>query len=577
MKPEYGIFNIEYWKNKLLNARKSHERTRGSAMLLFAFIRVSFAFLFALGPQLCWGAFEDVGGGARPGAMGDAFTAVGGDIHSIYFNPAGLGMMKNPELATMYSKLFMGLSDDSDIGVSLLSHGQPLGSNGRHGTLGMGYWRLKLDSLFSETMGSLAYAKAVKKESMNKLYLGGTLKWLNRSFGTTPEIQNAINLSGQSLGSADPVLAKRRSKSATSVDLGALYNWRYNYSFGLSLQNINQPNMAMSESDKDVVPLTIRLGFSAKILKSRFSVDGIRRESIPGRFDNNLALGFEKNWNVNQSDFVAFRAGFKFGARNLRQASLGLGYQVNRVAMHYGFLLPITGIAKTNGTHQLALTFKFGAIANDEEEARLLFEKEKELRIKAEKQLKDALREKRAVQVKLDQLELQKEGQPGTKKLMPPMIIPVVPPPPNLKAPQKREIKLEQKKIEKEARKADTQKKQAMRAMKEAYDLSWNYYKKRVSMGASAKERMGILNKIISRYEVSGLDLGKARKELDGLMSKEKGVEEEYRRSWDYYTKIVEHGASSGTRIEMLKRIIKKFEKHNVDLTRVKEELKKLE
>src|SRR5687767_5725272 len=42
-------------------------------------------------------AFLKIAPGARPVGMGEAFTGVADDIHSVYFNPAGLAMIHKPE------------------------------------------------------------------------------------------------------------------------------------------------------------------------------------------------------------------------------------------------------------------------------------------------------------------------------------------------------------------------------------------------------------------------------------------------------------------------------------------------
>src|SRR5207302_10246043 len=47
-------------------------------------------------------AFLKIGPGARPAAMGEAFTGVADDIHAIYWNPAGLATLRSPELTGMH-------------------------------------------------------------------------------------------------------------------------------------------------------------------------------------------------------------------------------------------------------------------------------------------------------------------------------------------------------------------------------------------------------------------------------------------------------------------------------------------
>lgn len=50
--------------------------------------------------------FLKIGAGARPAAMGEAFTAVADDVNAIAWNPAGLGRLPSPEFTTMHSQWF---------------------------------------------------------------------------------------------------------------------------------------------------------------------------------------------------------------------------------------------------------------------------------------------------------------------------------------------------------------------------------------------------------------------------------------------------------------------------------------
>jgi len=60
----------------------------GAAVLLL----LSPAAAFAQSAEIL--AVVPTGTGARPLAMGEAYHAIGGDIHSLYYNPAGLGLVK---------------------------------------------------------------------------------------------------------------------------------------------------------------------------------------------------------------------------------------------------------------------------------------------------------------------------------------------------------------------------------------------------------------------------------------------------------------------------------------------------
>lgn len=77
-----------------------------------------------------------IGAGARPAAMGEAFTAVADDISALYWNPAGLSNMKSNEAGFTQTQWFAGIrqsvggvalhvADDQTLGVSLTRTGLP--------------------------------------------------------------------------------------------------------------------------------------------------------------------------------------------------------------------------------------------------------------------------------------------------------------------------------------------------------------------------------------------------------------------------------------------------------------------
>jgi hypothetical protein len=67
-----------------------------------------------------------LGAGARPAALGSAFTAVSGDLASLYFNPAGLGALKGSHAGLHHHSWLGGISQESlsfGLGGSLGSFG----------------------------------------------------------------------------------------------------------------------------------------------------------------------------------------------------------------------------------------------------------------------------------------------------------------------------------------------------------------------------------------------------------------------------------------------------------------------
>ncbi|MBI4062794.1 MAG: type IX secretion system membrane protein PorP/SprF [Elusimicrobia bacterium] len=536
---------------------KNRIQTKRNSIPSVAFVAFVASVAFPASKALC--AFEAVGNGARPGAMANAFTAIGGDVHSIFFNPSGLGLLRQPELTSMYSKLFMGLSDKSDIGVSLLGYAQPLGRQARYGQAGLGFWKLQLDSLFSEQAVSLAWGRSLHKADWAQIHGGLAVKQLTRSYGTTPETSNAINLAGTSSGKPDPVFAQGRSKNAISFDLGMLVAIGDNYSVGLAAQNINQPNMALESSADDPVPMNLKAGAAVRALKSRFSADFTRRESIKGVYDHALALGAEKTWPVAVKDSLAFRAGFLTGSRNLRQVAMGLGYQFSRLSLNYALQIPLTGISDTSGNHQLSLSFRFGQIAQEEADLERLLQNEQRARENAERELSQAIAARLEAERKLISLAQQMQAAGAS-------------PDANLET-----LRRQMRQTEQEKEKRKTAEVRARRSLEAAYKLSWNFYQRKTAAGAGLTERIEFLKRIIAKYSPVDIDLIEPKLELTRLLGQQQVMSEELKSSWDYYTQVTAQGASPETRAELLQKILKKFQGQGIDVTIVEKELKNLE
>jgi hypothetical protein len=150
-------------------------------------------------------AYDDVGVSARAVGMSNAFTAVADDVYAIHYNPAGLATLNRPEFASSYSKLLMGLSDNSNLQNSFLAYEHPL-KDGRWGTAGLAWNYFTLDNLYRESSLYMSYAHALAEESMpGKLYGGVSFKYLNRSLGSVPGATAAVGPTGI-VGGTDPVL-----------------------------------------------------------------------------------------------------------------------------------------------------------------------------------------------------------------------------------------------------------------------------------------------------------------------------------------------------------------------------------
>jgi len=293
-------------------------------------------------------SFEELPTGARAAGLGNAFTAVSDDVYSTYYNPAGLAQLNRSEFTAHYAKLYAGLSDGSNIARSYVAYGHP---TEKRGTFGISYLSLSLADLYSESTFGFHYATAVKE----KWNLGGSIKFLRKSFGSDTYTQNAVNDSGNSIGGPDPLFASNgNSKSAASFDIGAQYRLSKIYGLGFAILNANSPNMALSSADTDKVSAIYKAGLARHTKTSSVSAEVSMRTFTQNEIRFNMGA---ERWFT--SGFGA-RGGLGFGQRGYQLTTLGFSYKWDVIEVDYALIYPLSGIKGTFGTNQLSMTFRFG-------------------------------------------------------------------------------------------------------------------------------------------------------------------------------------------------------------------------
>jgi len=304
------------------------------------------AVLLAICIQNAKAQFEYTGSGARATAMGNAFTALADDAFSIYYNPAGLSRISWREIGLDYEKLYAGLKDDSN-----LYDGSVTGVYHKPGTgtFGLGIHNFSLSGYYMENTFMLSYGGRFFKTKFSQ---GVNLKILSKSYGKTLYTENAVNLNGgPPRGGKDPVFENGYTKTGFAADIGLLYDFSQHHSIGLTLNNINEPNMGLSS--EDIVPMMAKIGYAYRSYEF----------NIP--FDFTI---FKKNYTAYAGIERSFmqkmflRAGAGLGSKEYTNISAGMGWKQNSAFnLDYSFNYPIRGISNTYGTHKITLTLKFGA------------------------------------------------------------------------------------------------------------------------------------------------------------------------------------------------------------------------
>jgi hypothetical protein len=85
-----------------------------------------------------------------------------------------------------------------------------------------------------------------------------------------------------------------------------------------------------------------------------------------------------------------------------------------------------------------------------------------------------------------------------------------------------------------------------------------------------------LLSALVRKYENKGIDLSTARNEQERVKSDLAQVSSDFRITLDFYKKTVAQGADAAERVSLLERMLKKYQKTGIDLTEVREELNRL-
>lgn len=241
--------------------------------------------------------------GARPVAMGGAFTAVADDINSIFYNPAGLTNLKSFEYLFSYSNW---LVDSKMVSAAF-------GYKTDFGAFGLSIVHFGINA-FEETLplqpegtgrmvsaGDLAVGLAFAKQITDLLSLGIHARY----------IQETLDLD---------------TRTTFAFDISTLYNTGYrNITLGVALRNLG-PDQAVSSTTKSEsfsMPIDFNVTLASEILGSRedsYSLTVAVESGFTIDLGDRYRIGAEL-WVLN---LVALRGGYRFNYSN-EDFSFGVG------------------------------------------------------------------------------------------------------------------------------------------------------------------------------------------------------------------------------------------------------------
>jgi hypothetical protein len=259
--------------------------------------------------------FLELGVGSRPQGMAEAFTAQINDVHSMYYNPAGIATLKYPMLSVQHQELIL----DSRLEYVAGAFHLPVGTLGFSHTL---FWVPPFDKvdISGNTVGKVNFVngalQATYGYSFGDVSLGGSVKWI---------YQKIDELFVNSVAFDFGVLVGMYLISPFDAPLR-------NFFIGFSVQNIG------TYAKNDPLPAIIRLGFMYKLTKW-FSLNVDVTETVIRAEDLlDFTHGFEENFRLNIGveftylEILYLRGGYSFNNGPTYTVGLGVNFVIGNVS-----------------------------------------------------------------------------------------------------------------------------------------------------------------------------------------------------------------------------------------------------
>ncbi len=301
------------------------------------------AVVFSLGGGTTSADFLKIGMGARPSAMGEAYSAAGDDSDAAFWNPAGIAQIGRYHFTLMHLVWYAGANYDYFSGVMAID------SSSSAGISVNAFWIPPYDSTQDDAYGNFeegltssyydlavraTYAKILGNVYTNDFTIG------NIAFGASVSyIQRQI------LDYSYPAMF--------TLDMGLIANLTKNMKTALVVKNIG------NNTGEDPTPLNMTAGFAYDLdinsdFGTKFALDIVKPFDLtnPEYAKWFFNIGFE----AKIIDMVYLRLGHKIGRAD-ENFTAGLGVSVPDVAaIDYAFA-PHTELG---ASHRVSVSFSFG-------------------------------------------------------------------------------------------------------------------------------------------------------------------------------------------------------------------------
>ncbi|MBI4655984.1 MAG: hypothetical protein HY746_04450, partial [Elusimicrobia bacterium] len=400
------------------------------------------------------------------------------DIDSMVINPAVMGSVRKFQTGAHFLSSFRTPQGDADFRNYSLNFLHPRMFYGKFGTFGA-VFRYQ-DSALSQTEKTFQFGYS-------------TWQFLRTSKGVVDFGFNLKILQAASKKSND-------SAMGLGFDAGAVLRAVSGYNFGLSFLNINNPSFNLVDL-KDKAPFVMRFGVSRSKQDYVISADFASRTSSGGSDGSYTASsGFEYLWRTYRWGIFSTRAGLNLGGDS---SSFALGFSYKHLAseIYYAMLIPLTRSVVVG--HGLSVILRFGDRDTESEYEKLIKQE-----VKYRKDLLEALEEssRREMSMKNELKELKEDVGGLTRKI---------------KEETRKNIEITKVKrdLETAMERQKIEERERLLQKKFQFGRDFESYLRLKAGGAPVPVLKGVLQRIITQYQGSGVDISQATLELQKLIT----------------------------------------------------------
>jgi len=366
IKRETELFPL--WKRGIKGDLKAYNFVRLLCILLISFLLQTPHIVEAGGVGTSGNAMLNIGVGARATSMGEASVAATDDVTSIYWNPAGLVLVRNSQISAMHIEWF------DDIRYEWLGFAQPLS---KRVTIAADVSYMYMGSIprtiESTTEGyiedgtfspvDMAGRVALSVEAFKNLLIGASLQRIQSKVSFNDITQERIG---------------DKTSQGMAVDLGGIYRFKQfpGLSVGGCLQNLGGQTKAYF-TEKASMPFAFNVGMAYKAqMMTKESPEKTNQENkesqpapAPKSSPNSLIIAADLSFPVDSAinaslgveyrfgNGISFRGGYHTGEGFDFPSGLsaGLGYDSADYQVDYAFV----PYGDLGNTHRVSFTVRF--------------------------------------------------------------------------------------------------------------------------------------------------------------------------------------------------------------------------